>query len=161
MNRQDCGVDRGSPAQGDVFDRIMRLPLLNRLEPFYRAHREVLLYLLFGGLTFVISVASYALFVRVLRMDALIANVISWVLAVSFAYVTNRTWVFGSGAVGRESVLKEMGKFFSGRIATLLVEEAILLVFIKWLHFDGMAVKVVAQVIVILLNYVISKLWVF
>lgn len=142
------------------FDRMMRLPVLNRMEPFYREHKEILLYLFFGGLTFVVSIATYAFFIRVLGADALVANLFSWIFAVSFAYITNRTWVFESNATGRQAVLKEMGKFFSGRIATLLVEELILLVFIKWLHFDSMAVKVVAQVVVILLNYVISKLWI-
>ena len=69
--------------------------------------------------------------------------------------------MFDSDAVGRKAVTKEIGKFVSGRIATLVVEEIILLVFIKWLYFDSLAVKVVAQVVVILLNYVVSKLWVF
>ena len=156
------GVSAPGPAdRGDVFDRLMRLPLLNRPEPFYRAHREVLLYLFFGGLTFVVSIATYALFIKVFGADALVANVFSWIFAVAFAYVTNRTWVFESRASDGSAMLKEMGKFVSGRIATLLVEEAILLVFIKWLHFDSMAVKVAAQVVVIVLNYVVSKLWVF
>ena len=154
------GVD-DPPIRGDVFDRMMRLPLLKRMEPFYRAHKEVLLYLFFGGLTFIVSIASYALFIKVFRMDALIANVFSWIIAVSFAYITNRIWVFESKAATGKAVMKEMGKFVSGRIATLLLEEAILFVFIKWFHLDSMAVKIVAQVIVILLNYVISKLWVF
>lgn len=144
-----------------MFDRMTRPPLLNRVEPFYRAHRQALLYLFFGGLTFVVSIASYALFIRVLHVDVLIANVFSWICAVSFAYVTNRKWVFESRAGGSKAVLMEMTRFFTGRIATLLVEEAILLVFIKWLHLDSMAVKVAAQVVVILLNYVVSKLWVF
>lgn len=161
MNRAGDRAAAETDAQGDVFDRLMRLPVLNRLEPFYAAHKEMLLYLLFGGLTFVVSIASYALFATGLGMDALIANIFSWIIAVSFAYVTNRIWVFKSDATTGKDVLKEMGRFVSGRIATLLAEEAILLVFVKWLHFDSMAVKVVAQVIVILLNYVISKLWVF
>ena len=145
----------------DIFDRIMHLFPFCILEPFYHAHREALLYLFFGGLTFLVSIASYAAFIRYFKADALIANVFSWILAVSFAYITNRTWVFQSTATDRSSVVREMGKFFSGRIATLVVEEIILLIFIKWLHFDSMIVKVVAQVVVILLNYVISKLWVF
>lgn len=161
MNEARDRAAREPAFQGDVFDRLMRLPVLNALEPFYTAHKEMLLYLLFGGLTFLVSIASYALFNRGLGMDALIANIFSWIVAVAFAYVTNRVWVFKSDATTRKDVLKEMGRFVSGRIATLLVEEAILLVFVKWLHFDSMAVKVVAQVIVILLNYVISKLWVF
>ena len=161
MPKQNNTGTAAPAVRGDIFDRMMRLPVLNRMEPFYREHKEILLYLFFGGLTFVVSIATYAFFIRVLGADALVANLFSWIFAVSFAYITNRTWVFESNATGRQAVLKEMGKFFSGRIATLLVEELILLVFIKWLHFDNMAVKVVAQVVVILLNYVISKLWVF
>ena len=161
MNKRTDHAVSNSATRGDVFDRVIHLPVLNRLEPFYRAHKQVLLYLFFGGLAFIVSIASYALFIKVFKTDALIANVFSWIFAVSFAYVTNRTWVFDSDAVGRKAVTKEIGKFVSGRIATLVVEEIILLVFIKWLHFDSLAVKVVAQVVVILLNYVVSKLWVF
>lgn len=145
----------------DIFDRIIGLPLLNRLEPFYRAHKEVLLYLFFGGLTFIVSISTYAAFIRLFKADALVANVFSWILAVVFAYITNRIWVFDSKVRGGEAMLKEAGRFVSGRIATLVVEEIILLVFVKWLHFDSLAVKVVAQAVIILLNYIISKLWVF
>ena len=135
--------------------------MLSRVKLFYKTHKELLLYLFFGGLTFIVSIASYALFIEVFKADALIANIFSWILAVSFAFFTNRTWVFESKAVGRKAILEEMGKFAFGRIATLLIEEGILFVFIKWLHFDSMAVKVAAQIIVIVLNYVISRLWVF
>lgn len=76
--------------RGDVFDRMMRLPVLNRMEPFYREHEEILLYLFFGGLTFVVSIATYAFFIRVLGADALVANIFSWIIAVSIAYITNR-----------------------------------------------------------------------
>ena len=69
---------------------MMRLPVLNRMEPFYREHEEILLYLFFGGLTFVVSIATYAFFIRVLRADALVANIFSWIIAVSIAYITNR-----------------------------------------------------------------------
>ena len=143
------------------FDRIMGLKLLKPLEPFYRSHKEVLLYLLFGGLTFAVSIVSYALFTKVMKVNFMVANVISWILAVSFAYVTNRTCVFKSRATGREAMLKEISKFVSGRIFTLLVEEVVLLVFIKLLHFDSMVVKTAAQVAVILMNYMVSKMWVF
>lgn len=107
------------------------------------------------------SISTYAAFIRLFKADALVANVFSWILAVAFAYITNRICVFDSKARGGEAMLKEAGRFVSGRIATLVVEEIILLVFIKWLHFDSLAVKVVAQAVVILLNYIISKLGVF
>ena len=161
MPKQNNADESVPSVRGDIFNRMMRLPVLNRMEPFYRKHKEILLYLFFGGVTFAVSIATYAFFISVLGADALVANIFSWIFAVSVAYITNRLWVYESNAIGWRAVLKEMGKFFSGRIATLLVEEMRLLVLIKWLHFDNMAVKVVAQIVVILLNYVISKLWVF
>ena len=94
-------------------------------------------------------------------MNVLLANAVSWVAAVTFAYVTNRTWVFTQKACGLSGVLGEMGRFFAGRLATLGMEEVILWLFVEQLHFDSMAVKLVAQVLVVLANYVISKLLVF
>ena len=145
----------------DIFDRLMHLPVLRIFEPFYKKHKEVLMYLLFGGLTTVVSIVTFAFFTQVMGMNELVANVLSWILAVLFAYVTNRTWVFESTADTKAGIIKEMASFFGGRLATLLVEEGIIAVFITWLGFPAMPVKIAAQVIVILLNYVISKLFVF
>lgn len=145
----------------DIFDKLMTLPILNIFGPFYKEHKELLLYLLFGGLTFVVSIISYIFFDVVLSMNELIANVLSWILAVSFAYVTNKIWVFDAPTHTMDESLKQMISFFSGRVATLVIEELILLVFVTWLVFPSVPVKVVAQVIVILLNYVISKKLVF
>ena len=144
----------------DIFDRLMRLPLLRIFEPFYKKHKEILLYLLFGGLTTLVSIATFALFFA-LGINELIANALSWILAVLFAYVTNRTWVFSSEADTKSTVIREMASFFGGRLVTLLVEEAILAVFITWLGFPAMWVKVAAQIVVIVLNYVVSKFFVF
>ena len=91
----------------------------------------------------------------------MIANVICWVVCVLFQYFTNRTWVFDGQVDSAAGFLKQMASFFGGRLFTLIVEEAILAVFITWLGFNSMAVKLVAQVVVIVLNYVISKLMFF
>lgn len=145
----------------DIFDRLMHLPFFNIFEPFYKKHKEMLLYLFFGGLTFVISIVSYAIFNVAFGINELIANIISWVLAVLFAFFTNRIWVFDGKTDGAKEFLIQMLNFFGGRVATLVVEELILFIFITKLGFGSMAVKTVAQVIVIVLNYIISKLWVF
>ena len=145
----------------DIFDRLMHLPVLRFFEPFYKKHKEVLMYLLFGGLTTVVSILTFALFFQVLGINELVANVLSWILSVLFAYVTNRTWVFASSADTKAGIIKEMASFFGGRVATLLVEEGILAVCITWLGLPAIPVKIAAQVIVIVLNYIISKLWVF
>lgn len=145
----------------DIFDKIMLLPGLRLLNPFYRKHKEVLLYLLFGALAMVVSIGSYWLCSEPLSMGVLVANIISWIAAVSFAYVTNRVWVFQQKTHGFGQLLAQMFRFFSGRVATLVVEELILWVFIEQLHFGNMAVKIVAQVVIIVLNYIISKFLVF
>lgn len=145
----------------DIFDKLMALPVLNIFEPFYKKNKEVLLYLLFGGLTFVVSIASYVFFDVILAMNELVANVLSWIFAVSFAFVTNKIWVFGAPSRTVKEFLKQVISFFGGRVATLAIEELILLVFVTLLMFPSVPVKVVAQVIVIVLNYVISKFFVF
>lgn len=145
----------------DIFDRLMHLSVLNIFESFYKKHKEMLLYLFFGGLTFVISVITYAFFNVSLGMNELVANIFSWILAVLFAFFTNRIWVFDGKTNGAKEFFVQMMNFFGGRVATLVVEEVILFVFITKLGFGSMVVKIAAQIIVIVLNYVISKLWVF
>lgn len=144
----------------DIFDRIMSLPGLRILQPFYEKHREVLLYLFFGGLTTFVGVGSYALFVY-MGYSPLIANVISWFLAVLFAYVTNSIWVFESRAQDLKARTRQMLEFYGGRVLTLVMEEVIILVFVEMLHRNAYLVKIVAQVLVLIGNYLISKLWVF
>ena len=145
----------------DIFDRIMDRRIMKPFRGFYAAHKEVLLYLFFGGLTTLVSIVIFALFYQRMGINELWANVLSWIAAVLFAYVTNRTWVFSEKADTRAGILRETAAFFAGRLATLGVEELILLVFITWLGLPSVPVKLAAQVAVIVLNYVVSKFFVF
>ena len=135
--------------------------MIKTVRSLFQKYRSELLYLFFGGLTFLVSVASFALFVRNLGINELIANVLSWILAVLFAFFTNRLWVFHAPTTGAAAFLKQMLSFFGGRLLTLGVEELLLFIFITRLRFSEMAVKIAAQILVIVLNYVISKLFVF
>ena len=141
----------------DIFDRIMQLPLLRLLYPFYKKHREVLLYLFFGALTTVVSWGSFYLLHYPIGWNEHIANLLSWVAAVLFAFLTNRTWVFSA----KGSFLREMLLFFAARLTTLGVEEVFLLVFTTLLKKEAMPVKIVGNLLVLILNYVFSKLIVF
>mgnify|MGYP004548457507 CR=1 FL=1 len=141
----------------DIFDRIMELPVLRIVNPFYKKNKEILLYLFFGGLTFLVSISSYAVFNIRIGWNALTANIVSWILAVAFAYTTNRIWVFESSTDRGSNLIKEITCFVGGRIATLVIEELILFIFITELEMNSILVKIVAQVVVIVLNYVISK----
>ena len=135
--------------------------MAEKLRKLFEKYREILLYLIFGGLTTLVSIASFWLFCHPLGMNVLIANVLSWVLAVAFAYFTNARWVFRARPAGAGERLRQMLGFYAGRLATLGVEEGLLLVFVTWLRCNEMAIKVAAQVVVIVLNYLISKLVVF
>lgn len=157
----DNNVDDKITDKPDIFDKIMHLPGLRVFEPLYKKYKEVLLYIFFGGLTTVVSIGSYAFFNVACGMNELIANVISWILAVLFAFLTNRIWVFAAPTKTVQEFLRQMVSFASGRVTTLIIEEIILLVFITLLHFNSMIVKLIAQIIVMILNYVISKLIVF
>ena len=145
----------------DIFDRLMHLPLLRILEPFYKKHKEGLLYLFFGGVTTLVSFFVFWLFDAVVGLDPLLANLISWVTAVAVAYVTNRIWVFTAHAYGLRGILLEIVSFYASRVATFLLEEGILLIFVTWLALPSMPVKIAASVLVVLLNYVFSKIFVF
>ena len=154
----------------DIFDRIMSWGFLRRFEPFYKAHKEVLLYLLFGGLTTLVGIIFFAIPVRLLRpssgeiLDARLdyraieANVISWICAVTFAYVTNRAWVFADKAYGAAGVAKECAAFFAGRLFTLIVETLLLNLCIAAIGMGELIAKILVSVVTVILNYVISKL---
>ncbi len=129
-----------------------------KIKGFLKKHKEILLYLFFGGVTTAVSILSFAFF-EYLKIDALVANIFSWILAVLVAFITNSLWVF-EGDLKTEFIKKAL-KFYAARVFTLLVEELLLFVFIKCLHFNSLFVKCLAQIIIIVLNYVISKLFVF
>ncbi len=154
-------TEPSSGRRPDLFDRLMHLPGLRVFEGFYKAHKEGLLYLFFGGVTTLVGLGSFWLLEGLLGIDALIANPLSWLLAVLVAFFTNRLWVFDSPTVGAAAALLQFLSFCASRVTTLLIEEGILLVFVTWLTLPAFPVKLAASVVVVLLNYVLSKLFVF
>lgn len=139
----------------------MRMRLYQNCITIYQKYKEVILYIVFGGLTTVVSIASFAWCDVVLQMNPLVANVISWILAVTFAYITNKLWVFDAKTNGLKEILRQAVEFYGGRLLTLGMEEVILLIFINGLGFPSIGVKIAAQVIVLIANYIISKWIVF
>ena len=126
-------------------------------------HREVIMYLIFGVLTTLISLlVYYGLVYTVLNPeDAIqlqIANIISWVAGVTFAYFTNRKYVFESKNSNR---IKEAGSFVLARVATLVMDMAIMFIGVTILSFNDKIMKIISQVVVIVANYIFSKIFVF
>lgn len=127
----------------------------------YRHYQEQINYVLFGCITTIVSVGSFHYFTAAMKMDPLIANVISWILAVLTAYITNRIWVFHSNNHGFIACLKELLEFCAGRLLTLGMEEVIIYFFITKLRLNSMIIKLTSQIIVVLVNYVLSKMIIF
>ncbi len=132
--------------------------MFNKLFDLYKKYKEIINYLIFGGLTTLISIITYALFAKVFHIDYLISNVLSWIIAVLFAYITNKIFVFESKS---KKNIKEITSFFFFRVVSLIMEMIILYVFVDTLHIDDLVTKIIAQVIVIVSNYVFSKVFVF
>lgn len=145
----------------DIFDKIMHLPVFRIFESTYKIYKELILYLFFGGLTFLISVLTFALFHTAIGINELLANVYSWIIAVLFAFVTNRSCVFAASTADIKELAKQTLSFLLSRVITLVIEELILFIFITEIGFPSIVIKVIAQVIVIFLNYLFSKYIVF
>jgi len=127
----------------------------------FTKYKEIILYLVFGVIATFISIAGFTVLYNIASLNEHLANIISWILAVSFAFITNRTWVFEGGSSKNSSFFKQAFSFLSGRILTLIVEEMIIFIFISSLNFNAIFIKTIAQFVVIVLNYFVSKFWVF
>ena len=125
--------------------------------------KETLLYIISGVASVVITLIIYyfCVFIFLDANDAFelqVANVLSWFVAVVFVYFTNRKYVFCSS---NPKIIREMFGFLLSRLFTLLVDMAIMFVFVSLAHFDDKIFKIISQIIVIILNYIISKFLIF
>ena len=120
--------------------------------------KELLLYGIFGVLATIINIVAYWGLSRLLVMPTVPATVLAWLIAVIFAFWTNRTYVFRSK---NSAVLKEAAEFFIARVTTGIIDVVIMYVFVDVLVFHDVWVKTASNIIVIILNYVFSKLFIF
>lgn len=137
--------------------------MVNKVLNLYRRYKEVINYLIFGVLTTIISLVVYYGLVFILldasrAIELQIANIISWIAGVIFAYVTNRKFVFDSK---NKDIIKEVSSFFGARIITLIMDMVIMMVGVTLLKGNDKVWKLISQVIVIVSNYLFSKIFVF
>ena len=123
-------------------------------------NKETIIYIVFGVLTTVVDFVSFGAFYYTLHMDKIIANTLAWVLAVAFAYITNKIFVFESKSFDPKQLIKEIISFVSSRVITLLLTN-VFLVFAGILDINMIIAKAIISVAVIILNYIFSKLFVF
>lgn len=130
-----------------------------KIKEFYTKYKEILLYLVFGvGTTAVDLIVSYALYPTNINIHAV--HTIAWISAVAFAYITNRIFVFESKTRGI-SIVFEIIKFAGSRVATFLIQEAIVFLLFDVMKLSEYVVKIPAAILVIILNYLFSRIIVF
>lgn len=136
---------------------------MNKIIELYKKYKEIINYLIVGGLTTVVSMAIFygSTWTFLDGNDAFelqVANILSWVGAVLFSYFANRVFVFESK---EKNIFKELMAFLSSRVVTLLLDMGTMFVLSTLLHINYNFSKIVAMVLVTVGNYVISKVFVF
>ena len=133
---------------------------MNNIKKLLKKYKDLIAYGFFGVCTTIINFVVYMICVH-LNMDVMLASLIAWVLSVLFAFVTNRKWVFDSQADTPSGIFTELVKFSSGRVFTQILDMIILAIFVKLLDYNEAIVKLAANILVIILNYILSKFFVF
>lgn len=137
-----------------------------RIENLYYKHKdfikEIFLYGIFGFLTTVISYGVYVIASNILPINTVtVPTAISWVAGVLFSYFTNRKWVFEKKHQTKKEEVKEFYSFVLSRVFSLIVDLIIMFVFVDVLHNNEYIIKILSNIVVIILNYIFSKLFVF
>lgn len=141
--------------------KILEKIHLKKLVDIYKKNIAVMRYLIFGVLTTIINIVVYSLCFYILKIPNLISNIIAWIMAVIVAYLTNRKYVFDSKANTSKEIFIEVMSFTASRLATLGVDEAIMFFTVDKWGWNGLIMKIISNIIVIILNYVFSKVFVF
>ena len=136
---------------------------MKKLFGIYDKYQEIINYLIVGGLTTLVSLVTYYLCVYTVLdpKDAIqlqLANVISWICAVIFAYITNRIFVFKSKCLDK---MEEFLSFLGSRIVTLILDMTLMFVLVSCISFNDKISKLIVQMLVIVINYIFSKMFVF
>ncbi len=140
---------------------IQKKTLFEQAKALFIKYYDVIAYLFFGVVTTIINIVVYAFCAHTLHIDEIASTAIGQIVAIIAAYLTNRKWVFHSQAHGAKAIMREIVSFASARAATFFLDMLIMYIFVKLLHWPDIPVKIASNFIVIVLNYVASKLFIF
>lgn len=135
--------------------------MMKKLWELFEKYKEMILYLVFGGLTTLVNIVGYAVFTRILHMETLWANALALAAGILFAYVTNKLFVFESRTETLAATLREFFSFIACRLATGALDMLFMYIFVDVLAFYDVLMKILSNVIVIVLNFIFSKLIIF
>ena len=131
------------------------------LRNLYKKHKDIIPYIFFGVCTTIINVIVYWIISHMFKAATMPSTIVAWLVAVFFAYITNRKWVFHSEATTLRKVIIEGLSFLGCRLATGVLDWLCMFVFVDILKFNDLIIKLMANILVIVLNYLASKLIIF
>lgn len=134
---------------------------MEKIKALMIKYKGLIFYAVFGVLTTVINIVAYALCFKVLGIANVPSVIIAWIVAVLFAFITNKLWVFDSKSMDKNTVISELIKFMAARLATGGIDLLIMYIGVDMMHGPEIILKAVSNVIVIILNYILSRLIVF
>ena len=135
---------------------------LKTIKGLYLEYKEIINYLIFGGLSTVVNFASYFIAARLIKIDKVASSAISWFWAVLFAYITNRLFVFDNKSNTKKGILKEIISFFAFRVLSgILCDVGTFALMVKVFNINDIISKIVTQIMVIIVNYIFSKFIIF
>ena len=134
---------------------------MNKIKELYIKYKEIIKYGIFGVLTTVINYVSYILFTRLFGIDIFISNSLAWILSVIFAFITNKLIVFESKKFTFKIIIKEGISFTVARILSLLLDMLILYIMSDLMGISDLIVKIISNIVVIIVNYILSKFIIF
>ena len=126
-----------------------------------KKHKSFIFYGIFGVMTTIVNLLVYNLCYYQMGISNTVSNIFAWILAVTFAYLTNKSWVFESKSWAWKVLKKEVPAFVSCRLATGIMDIVIMFICVDLLGWHAMLMKIISNVLVIILNYVFSKLVIF
>jgi len=135
--------------------------MINKCLKIYKKYEEIINYLIMGVLTTLVSIITYFIFAKVIGINYLVSNIISWIISVSFAYITNKIFVFKNNIKEKKQVFIQIYQFVKYRLLSLVIDILLMYLLVEIIKMDDMIAKVINQIIIIVLNYVFSKLFVF
>ena len=135
---------------------------MEKIKEQYFKYKEIINYLVFGGLATVVNFVTYFIVARLIGIDKVLSSGISWFFSVLFAYITNKLFVFESKTDGIKAILIEMGSFFLARIVSgILCDVGTFALMVRVFNINDLFAKIVTQIMVVIVNYVFSKLIIF
>lgn len=127
----------------------------------FAKYKQTILYLIFGVLSTIVNILTYTFCTRNLNIEFLISNWIAWIVAVLFAYITNKFFVFESKKINIKFLIKELSSFVSCRLLSGIIEMILMYTMISLMSLNDFIVKIITNVVVVILNFIFSKLIIF